>query len=181
MRWLGVVNFHCMGWACDLFSLMIEKACYVNHFFDIWQWWSRPLNFRVFIHVYSLRPQTYFRLSLTRVLNQFRIWKKQLKSIDIEKVGSKKHLASKSVSFLVELISSSFLNLIVKQARLKASVSGFLFFQWLASSHIVRTHVDSGLVIIRERALKKIFQGCRLVLVEKQHRPGHFPHQPQDN
>ena len=181
MRWLGVVNFHCMGWACDLFSLMIEKACYVNHFFDIWQWWSRPLNFRVFIHVYSLRPQTYFWLSLTRVLNQFRIWKKQLKSIDIEKVGSKKHLASKSVSFLVELISSSFLNLIVKQERLKATVSGFLFFQWLAGSHIVRTHVDSGLVILRERALKKILQGCRLVLVEKQHCPGHFPHQPQDN
>ena len=33
---------------------------------------SRPLNFRVFIHAYSLRPQTYFRSSLTRVLNQFR-------------------------------------------------------------------------------------------------------------
>ena len=33
---------------------------------------SRPLNFRVFIHAFSLRPQTYFRSSLTRVLNQFR-------------------------------------------------------------------------------------------------------------
>ena len=120
---LGVVNFHCMQWACDLFLVMIEKTCHVHHFFDIWQWWSRPLNFRVFIHAYSLRPQTYFRSSLTHVLNQFGIWKKQVKSIDIEKVGSKKHLASKSVSFLVELISSSFL---------KATVSGFLFLQWLA-------------------------------------------------
>ena len=27
---------------------------------------SRPLNFRVFIHAYSLRPQTYFRSSLAR-------------------------------------------------------------------------------------------------------------------
>ena len=33
---------------------------------------SRPLNFRVFIHAYSLRPQTYLRSSLTRVSNQFR-------------------------------------------------------------------------------------------------------------
>ena len=32
----------------------------------------RPLNFRVFVHAYSLRSQTYFRWSLTRLLNQFR-------------------------------------------------------------------------------------------------------------
>ena len=52
---------------------------------------------------------------------------KQVKSIDVDKVGSKKHLASKSVSFRAELIASSFLHLIFKQARLKAAVSGFLF------------------------------------------------------
>ena len=32
---------------------------------------SRLLNFRLFIHAYSVRPQRYFRSSLTRVLNQF--------------------------------------------------------------------------------------------------------------
>ena len=42
LRWSSVVNFHCMQmvlwWACDLFSAMIEMTCYVNHFFDLWQW-----------------------------------------------------------------------------------------------------------------------------------------------
>ena len=51
---------------------------------------------------------------------------KQVKSIDVDKVGSKKHLASKSVSFCVELIASSFLDLIFKQVRLNAAVSSFL-------------------------------------------------------
>ena len=32
----------------------------------------RPLNFRVFTHAYSLRPERYFWSSLTRVLNQFK-------------------------------------------------------------------------------------------------------------
>ena len=51
-------------WACGLFSAMIEMTCHVNHYFDLWQvisLESRPLNFRVFIHAYSLQPQTYFR------------------------------------------------------------------------------------------------------------------------
>ena len=33
---------------------------------------SRPLNFRVFIHVYNLLPQRYFWSLLTRVQNQLR-------------------------------------------------------------------------------------------------------------
>ena len=33
---------------------------------------SRPLNFHGFIQAYSMRPHTYLRLSLIRVLNQFR-------------------------------------------------------------------------------------------------------------
>ena len=33
---------------------------------------SRPSNFRVIIHAYGLRPQTYFWPSPTRALNQFR-------------------------------------------------------------------------------------------------------------
>ena len=52
---------------------------------------------------------------------------KQVKSIDVDKVGSKKHLASKSVSFRVELIASSFLDLIFKQARLNAAVRLLVF------------------------------------------------------
>ena len=42
---------------------------------------------------------------------------KQIKSIDVDKVGSKKPLESKPWLFLVELIVSSFLNLISKQVR----------------------------------------------------------------
>ena len=49
---------------------------------------------------------------------------KQVKSIDVDKVGNKKHVASKSVSFRVELIAYSFLDLIFQQARLNAAVSG---------------------------------------------------------
>ena len=44
---------------------------------------------------------------------------KQIRSIDVDKVGSKKPLARKSSLFLVELIASSFLNLISTQARLE--------------------------------------------------------------
>ena len=52
---------------------------------------------------------------------------KQVKSIDVDKIGSKKHLVSKSVLFRVELIiASSFLNLIFKQVRLNTALSGFL-------------------------------------------------------
>ena len=50
---------------------------------------------------------------------------KQVKSIDVDKRGSKKHSVSKSVLFRVELIIS-FLNLIFKQVRLNAALSGFL-------------------------------------------------------
>ena len=42
------------------------------------------------------------------------------------KVGSKKHLASKSVLFHVELISSSFLDLILKQVRLRLLVYWYI-------------------------------------------------------
>ena len=44
---------------------------------------SRPLNFRVFIHAYSLRPV----VANTRTKSIH----KQVKSINVDKVGSKKH------------------------------------------------------------------------------------------
>ena len=49
---------------------------------------SRPLNFRVFIHAYGLRPQA----SNTRT----KTVQKQIKSIDFDKIGCEKALASKS-------------------------------------------------------------------------------------
>ena len=60
---------------------------------------SRPLNFRVFIHAYSLRPQTYFQSSLTRTRTES--IQKQLIEYDVkskypekystvDKVGSEK-------------------------------------------------------------------------------------------
>ena len=79
--WSGVVNFHCMQMGLVM-SIII-------YYFRRWLKWcamkitlvisgndiifleSRLLNFRLFIHAYSLRPQRYFRSSLTRVLNQF--------------------------------------------------------------------------------------------------------------
>ena len=82
---------------------MIEMTCHVNHFFfipdnDVISLESRPLNFRVFVHAHSLRPQTYFRSSLTRVLNQFRNKKSKYPEeyTTVDKVGSEKPLASKS-------------------------------------------------------------------------------------
>ena len=46
---------------------------------------SRPLKFRVFIHAYSLRPQTLFPVvAKTRTKSI----QKQIKSIDVDKVGS---------------------------------------------------------------------------------------------
>ena len=62
--------------ACDLFSAIIEMTCHVNHFSisgnDVTSLESRPLNFRVFVHAYSLLPERYFWSLLTGVLNQFR-------------------------------------------------------------------------------------------------------------
>ena len=76
---------------CGLFSAMIEMTCYVNCFLisgnDVISLESRLLNFRVFIHAYSLRPQTLFPVvSNTRTKSI----QKQIKSIDVDKVGSNK-------------------------------------------------------------------------------------------
>ena len=57
---------------------------------------SRPLNFRVFIHAYSLRPQ---RVFLVVANTRTKSIQKQIKGIDVDKVGSKKPLASKSCFF----------------------------------------------------------------------------------
>ena len=72
-----------LWWACGLFSGMIEMMPHVpiTFFFisgnDVISLEWRPLNFRAITHPYSLRPQTYFRLSLTRVLRgqPFNFWR----------------------------------------------------------------------------------------------------------
>ena len=48
---------------------------------------SRPLNFRAFIHAYSLRPQTLFPVVANTGTKSIQ---KQIKSIDVDKVGSNK-------------------------------------------------------------------------------------------
>ena len=50
-----------------------------------------PLNFRVFIHAYNLRPQTLFPVVATKRAKSIQ---KQTKSIVVDKEGSKKPLAS---------------------------------------------------------------------------------------
>ena len=81
-----------------IFAKKTEMTCPVNHFLnsgnDVISLESRPLNFHVFIHKYSLPPQTYFRWSLTCVLDQY--IHKQIKSVNVDKVGSKKLLVSNS-------------------------------------------------------------------------------------
>ena len=72
---------------------------------------------------------------------------KQAKSIDVDKVGSKNHLTSKSVSFRVELIASSFLDLIFKQARLNAAV-------WLPVFHTFSTMVQKRKMCLSISKLK---------------------------
>ena len=58
----------------------------------------------------------------------------QIKSIDVDKVGSKKPLISELIMFLVELITSAFLDLISKRARWNAAVSAFSLLPTLSTS-----------------------------------------------
>ena len=58
-----------LWWTCGLFSAMIEMTRGVLITF-LSRFLSRPLNFHVIIHTYSLRLQTYFQLSPTHILNQ---------------------------------------------------------------------------------------------------------------
>ena len=70
---------------------MIEMTSYVSSFLisgnDVISLESRPLNFCVFIHAYSLRPQTLFPVVVNTRTKSIQ---KQIKSIDVDKVGSNK-------------------------------------------------------------------------------------------
>ena len=85
------------GNACGLFLAMSEMTCHVNDFLisgnDVIFLKSRPLNFLVFIQAYSLRSLTLFPVVANTRTKSIQ---KQIKSIDVDKVGSKKPLASKS-------------------------------------------------------------------------------------
>ena len=70
--WWGKVNFHCMlmilWWACSSFLATIEIHQVFVSGNDVISLESRPLNYHVIIHPYSLQSQMYFWSSLTRVL-----------------------------------------------------------------------------------------------------------------
>ena len=106
-----------------------RQTCHVNHFFDIWQWCnSSGIEALEFLCIYTcVQPATTDVFPVVANARTKSI-QKQVKSIDVNKIGSKKHLVHKSVLFRVELIASSFLDLIFKQARLNAAVRGFLFY-----------------------------------------------------
>ena len=78
----------------------------------------------------ALRPQTYFRSSLTRVPNQFRNKKSKYPEeyTTVDKVGSEKPLASKS--YFIENESHPHFSIICKQARLNAGVRAFLLIEF---------------------------------------------------
>ena len=98
---------------------MIEKTCHVNHFFDIWQWrYFSGIEAFEFSRIYTRVEPAIADVFPVVANTRTKSIQKQVKSIDVDNVGSKKHLASKSVSFRVESIAPSFLNLIFKQARL---------------------------------------------------------------
>ena len=66
---------------------------------------SRPLNFRVFIHAYSLLPG---EVLLVVVSKRTKLIQKQISSMDVDKVGSKRPLASKSVSPISKALCLSY-------------------------------------------------------------------------
>ena len=88
-------------WAYDLFSARIETTCHVNHFFDVLHW----CNFRVFIHAYSLLPG---EVLLVVASKRTKLIQKQISSMDVDKVGSKRPLASKSVSPISKALCLSY-------------------------------------------------------------------------
>ena len=83
---------------------------------------SRPLNFRVFIHAYSLRPQTLFPVVANTHTKSIQ---KQTKSIDADKVGRKKLQQVNRISCRINGLLISRSN--SKQARLQGAVRAFLF------------------------------------------------------
>ena len=91
---------------------------------------SRPLNFRVFIHAYSLRPQTLFPVVANTRTKSIQ---KQIKSIDVDKVGSNKkaltvafHLACLEIRSRNEVVINSTRNMI---NSLMKAVFYFLLYQ----------------------------------------------------
>ena len=76
---------------------MIEMTCHVNHFFDLWQWSNfSGIEALEFSCIYtSIQPATADVFPVVANMRT-KLIQKQVKSIDVDKVGSKKPLASKS-------------------------------------------------------------------------------------
>ena len=75
------------------FSLYANEFC-DEHAIYLISLESRSLNFRVFIHMYSLLLQRYFIFFVANT--RTKSVQEQIRSIDVDKVGSKTPLASKS-------------------------------------------------------------------------------------
>ena len=80
------------------FISAIEMTCHVNHFFDIWQWYNfsgiEALEFScIYTRVQAATAQVFVVVANARTSESIQ---KQIKSVDVDKVGSKKPLASKS-------------------------------------------------------------------------------------
>ena len=82
---------------------------------------------------------------------------KQIKSIDVDKVGGKKPLASIIIMFLVELIASSFLDLISKQARPECRCKRVLVVMEERKSTNCNTPKKNLLAILRQENQRKVF------------------------
>ena len=96
--------------SCGLFLAMIEMTRHVHRVFGLWQWCNfSGIVFRVFIHAYSIIVE----------YDTKRKYPEEYPTVD--RVGSEKKL------FRAELIASSFLFLISKQARVTAFLNSVLF------------------------------------------------------
>ena len=76
---------------------MIEMTCHVNHFFDLWQKYNfSGIDALEFSCIYTrVQPATADVFPVVANKGTKSI-KKQVKSIDVDKVGDKKRLESKS-------------------------------------------------------------------------------------
>ena len=97
LRWSGVVNFHCiLWWTCSLLSVMIEMTCHVNHFFDLWQWYNfsgiEALEFSCIYTRVKLGTTDVFPVVANTCTKSIQ---KQIKSIEVDKVESKKTFCGK--------------------------------------------------------------------------------------
>ena len=136
---------------------MIEMTCHVNHFFGRWQWCNfTGIEALDFSCIRFTRQPAIGEVFLVVANTRTKSIQKQIKSIDVDKVESKKPLASKSCLINGLLISRFNLQAgetectlgcrgnfflidtdgsdLWSQGRLNAAVSAFLLIKWYMTS-----------------------------------------------